>query len=533
MIERVIENWLASVNERQYQLQFCQMLAAEGETVIYVSKHGPAELGKDVITVDSNGTPKCYQLKRGDIDLKGWRGFEGEINQLVEIDPHHPSLPADPPRHESYFVTSGTISDPVLNAISHKNATWAKRGYGPLRCLQKHELVTRFRDAQGKFFPIDPVDLKSFLELYTSSGQAPLEKEKFAEFIEGLLSTVGGSPSNLDVRRAAASSVLIATYALQNQTRENNHWAVFEGWIVTGGAILCLATKSKSPKPYWLYSFELCREQAQLALNTLSDECQERRGQFVQGSPFSDGYVYRVRMTLLCGLLAALRLSPGPDKQGDGWKKTVAFIDDFLLANHAKMQLWGEAAVPCFIMTALGLERRGHHALSERTIVQLVGTICAVNGKKAPAPGLTNPYWSIERSLRLYLGLDPQNREEFLGTSYTLLSLVHMLARRGLKHTLKLLWADLTTVDCATLIFRDSFEWLAWKARTAVLDTRAPNQPEHWNALIEAATSQASANLPENLTAYGSFAAFFLLVYPQRCHPALVKTIDDWSRSAD
>lgn len=532
MIERVIENWLTSVNERQYQLQFCQMLASEGEIVIYVSKHGPAELGKDVITIAPSGTPRCYQLKRGDIDLKAWRGFEGEINQLVEIDPHHPSLPADPPKHESYFVTSGTVSDPVLNAISHKNATWAKRGYGPLRCLQKHELVTRFRDAQG-IFPIDPLDLKSFLELYTSRGQAPLEKEKFAEFIEGLLSTAGGSPSNLEVRRAAASSVLIATYALQNQTRENNHWAVFEGWIVTGAAILWLATKSKAPKPYWSYSFELCHEQAQNALNAMSDECQERGGQFFQGSPFSDGYVYRVRMTLLCGLLAALRLSLGPDEQGDNWEKTVAFIDEFLLANHAKMQLWGEAAVPYFIMTALGLERRGRHALSERIIVQIVRTICTVSGKGAPAPGLTNPYWSIEQSLRLYLGLDPQNREEFLGTSYTLLSLVHMLARRELKQTLKLLWADLTGVDYATLIFKDSFEWLTWKSTSALLDTRAPNQPEHWNALVEAATGQPSANLPENLIACGSFAACFLLVYPQRCHPALVKTIDDWSRSAD
>lgn len=33
MLERVIENWLASVNERQYQIPFCQLLAAEGEKV--------------------------------------------------------------------------------------------------------------------------------------------------------------------------------------------------------------------------------------------------------------------------------------------------------------------------------------------------------------------------------------------------------------------------------------------------------------------------------------------------------------------
>ena len=37
MIERVVENWLTSANERQYQIPFCQVLSSEGETVIYAS----------------------------------------------------------------------------------------------------------------------------------------------------------------------------------------------------------------------------------------------------------------------------------------------------------------------------------------------------------------------------------------------------------------------------------------------------------------------------------------------------------------
>jgi hypothetical protein len=45
VIERVIENWLTSANERSYQIPFCQLLAAEGETVIYISSHGPFEQG--------------------------------------------------------------------------------------------------------------------------------------------------------------------------------------------------------------------------------------------------------------------------------------------------------------------------------------------------------------------------------------------------------------------------------------------------------------------------------------------------------
>jgi hypothetical protein len=45
VIERVIENWLTNANERSYQLAFCQLLASEGESVVYVSPHGSLEQG--------------------------------------------------------------------------------------------------------------------------------------------------------------------------------------------------------------------------------------------------------------------------------------------------------------------------------------------------------------------------------------------------------------------------------------------------------------------------------------------------------
>ncbi len=230
-------------------------------------------------------------------------------------------------------------------------------------------------------------------------------------------------------------------------------------------------------------------------------------------------------MTVISGLLAARRLASILDRD-TGIDDTSGFLDDFFLTNCRKLQLWGEGAVPFFLLTALGLEQHGHHALSEQMMVQLIAAICIVNGKNARGVGLTNPYWTIEKSLRLNLGLEPYNREEFLGTSYTLESLVQMLARRGLKQTLKHLWPQLTTMDYATMVFHESYEWLIWKARTAVLDTRGPAQPERWQTLVEAAEGMDHANLPEVLRARPSFIACFLLVYPHRFHPALVRHLD-------
>jgi len=71
MNERLVENWLISVNEKTFQIPFCQMLTAEGYTVLHLSRHGPFEEGKDVIALDPAGTPCAFQLK----------GAKGKISQ--------------------------------------------------------------------------------------------------------------------------------------------------------------------------------------------------------------------------------------------------------------------------------------------------------------------------------------------------------------------------------------------------------------------------------------------------------------------
>jgi len=76
VIERIVENWLTSANERGYQIPFSQVLMLEGHTVLYVSKHGPMEQGKDIITIGPDSVPCAYQLKAGNINLETWRRIE-------------------------------------------------------------------------------------------------------------------------------------------------------------------------------------------------------------------------------------------------------------------------------------------------------------------------------------------------------------------------------------------------------------------------------------------------------------------------
>ncbi len=308
MIERVVENWLTSANERQYQIPFCQLLASEGETVIYASPHGALEQGKDVITIGTDKVPCAYQLKAGRINLKAWQDIKGEIDELVELPISHPSIRSGK-SHRPYLVTNGVVSDTVLNRIESTNKVWKKYNPNPLRLIQSAELITRFVNVHGSFLPRETKDFSSFLELIVNAGRGPFDKARFSSFLESIVPVRPSKPVvPRDVGRSASSAVLLTSYIVQGCEREQNYWAVFEAWITSASYILAAASKHGTPAKWWAKSFDLCELAAVRALESLCQECVRNQTLFTQGEPFTDGAFYPIRITILAGTLSALSL---------------------------------------------------------------------------------------------------------------------------------------------------------------------------------------------------------------------------------
>ena len=95
MRERLVEHWLTRTNERGYQTPFCQLLVAQGYTIVHVSPHGPFEQGKDVIAIGPSGAPVAYQLKAGNITTQRWRTeVRPEVEELLDVPIKHPSVVA-------------------------------------------------------------------------------------------------------------------------------------------------------------------------------------------------------------------------------------------------------------------------------------------------------------------------------------------------------------------------------------------------------------------------------------------------------
>lgn len=498
------------------------MLESEGESLVHVSTHGPFELGKDIITIGVDNIPRAYQLKGGNVGMKEWRSFKGELDQLVEYEIDNPEIKSRK-RHIPLFVTNGNINDAVKNAVRVANKGWTRHGAKALNIVSGPQLRSRFLKAHGRFLPREPLHFKRFLELYISDGRAPLDKAKLSIFLEKLLPFEETKLAAREAQRASASSVLFTGYCLRPAEQEQNHWALFEGWVICASYVTALGLKFGVDEKWWKPSFDLCILGAKTALVALTAECKANNTKFVAGNALVDGHFYHVRLLLLVGLLSALDLhlmiagEERPEKLFI-WE----FVDRYV--PHAKMN--GEWGVPFCALSELLLDSHGSAKRSAPLSASTVDTLARVNSIDAPKPGLPNPYYGPEECVRLLMGLDRQARQEsFVGHSYGLEAMVQFLARRNLRINVRHLWPKITSVDYISFHPKPLWKVFVWRSKDGSLDTRKPGRPQSWAELVHDA-EMPPHDVPDFLVSHPEFTIFFVLVFPHRFTTDTLKIID-------
>ncbi|HEY1950689.1 MAG TPA: hypothetical protein VGG97_26985 [Bryobacteraceae bacterium] len=110
MINDVIESYLDSVEEREFDAPFIALLRAMGYRDIHFL-HGSFEFGKDFIAkgeFDGASMQFVFQTKAGDINLKSWSECRGQIDMLRTDSTAHPAFDITLPR-KAVFVTTGRL----------------------------------------------------------------------------------------------------------------------------------------------------------------------------------------------------------------------------------------------------------------------------------------------------------------------------------------------------------------------------------------------------------------------------------------
>lgn len=522
MIERAIENWLSNTNERNYQVPFCQVLLHKGHKVIYVSSHRPMEQGKDIITIDSIGNYYAFQLKTGSIDLKRWRNILGEVKELIELPIIHPSVDKTKV-HKSFLVTNGEITDEVRIQIDQINEDNQRKGreYSYLDVINGKALLKEFLDAEGEFIPKGLEDFRLFLELFLADGTDFLLKDKYFDFLN--MAIFKDAPrQKSDAINGISSSVVIAAYLLNPYQIQRNYYALFEAWTCLTACMVRYAQKTGLKKEDWIDSLNLVISEIARNLSLLKDETLERED-FLEGSWLGDGgLLYRARATIVLGALATLEIYLHmADEKYIQDKKLLELIKD----NIPILWFWGESAFPYFFSLIKYLELNNEGQIAQSLLNTLFLGIVNENSLRRPI-GLANPYYSANDVLETVLGIDTGKIDfsQFSGSSYTLETMILMIARRNGREALEKNWRKLSHIQFKEFKpdnFEDTF---VWRTEEGSNHAAFPKATRSWAELIKKANDLSE--VPDLYLKYSELLHFFILVCPHRTNKLLIGLLD-------
>ena len=529
MLERVIENWLDKATERSFEQPFCYMLSAEGHTIIHLTRHGAMEMGKDIITIAPDGTPCAFQLKAGDISLAKWRTEVSlQVEDLVVGQINHPSVDSSK-HHRSYIVTNGNIAEEVSRAIDDRNRTWESQNqpYLRLKTIVRGQLLEKAQGLGNNLWPTELVDIKTLLEMFLEGGQGVLPKEKLASLFESTfplkLLDNERKPSKKDCERVIASAAILCAIATSGFSRENNHVAEIEAWVLYLSYVLALAEQWKLSAKAYENEFEIATHSIYNSLANLCDEIKERK-EFIEGDPLADSYIYNVRMTWLLGLMSIYALWRG--SKGEPKNEADDFLREFCKEKRIRLDLWGEAAIPQWLAFLWYFRKINGTREQDDVLDGLVSVICEQNGPKGRRP-LASPYYGPEDILPyIFEVAEEPLMDSFRGQSYALEGLIHLYVRRNWKQRMKSLWPDVTRLMYQSFEPENFCDFYRWRNKEGKNWAVSPQYTQEWEELRALASESDGACIPPSIKKYPILLLLFLCVYPHRMNAKILRWLD-------
>lgn len=520
MKERLVEDWLTRINERGYELPFCQSLLSQGYRILRCG-HSPTEHGKDVLALSPDGAVCAYQLKTGDFSQADVGEHHAQITMLVETRPIHPGLPGSF-EYRPFLVTTGEYKDPAVSLIKELNAGWQHRKLPSLTLVGGRQLLAGFIKLSSDFWPVDAPEVRRFRELYLVDGRGDLDINQFAKF---LIEILRGVKSGLDLERRAAAANLFSSYLLGDFYKHADHWSIVRGWSVCAAQIAWAGLSGKHPEKHWADACKIAKDAALIALEELAKEVVSERAFDVRERELDD--YTRTRNTCALSAAACWQLTCNQtNSQKPEFQATLG-----LLLNHlqrGRLLFWGEGALSQFLMLMWMLERGGHKIPAHALLLGLVKGVAEKNAKLSQDP-YEDPYTSTDDSLAKLFGKqqDTDLPRRKVVESYSLFPMVMLAVRRNLRQQLDELWRPIT--DVALTWFRPDApdDGLLWHCDKGKEYSQAFARPQSWKELQELASRDDRERVPKILQDDVGFALLFSLVFQHRTQLSLIKQLDD------
>jgi len=484
------------------------------------------EAGKDIVTVAPDEVLCAFQLKSGNISLAKWRNeISSQIDDLVCGPIIHPSV--DPSEHHrSYLVTNGRIEEEVSRAIDDRNRGWVNQGLPSyhLKTIVRGELFEKAKRLGIDLWPSELTDIKTLLEMFLENGKGVLPKEKLASLLESTFALDNEeTPSENHCKRTIASAALLCAIATSSFSNETNHTAEIEAWMLYIAYVFALVEKWELASNVYKSEIEIATQSLYDSLLNLCSEIKERDN-FIEGDPFADSYVYRVRMTWLLGLMSVYALWRCTDKVDRD--DTDDFLREFCKGKQNLLELWGEAAIPQFLAFLWYFRKINATRQSDDFLCFLISSICKRNGPKGKG-SLASPYYEAEDILPHIFGItDEPLMDTFKGESYVLEGLVHLYVRRNWKQTMKSLWPGITRLGYLSFEPESFCDFYRWRNEKGTVKIVFPKHTQEWEKLKALSFKSEGACIPPTIKNDPILLLLFLCVYPHRMNAEIIRWLD-------
>jgi hypothetical protein len=247
--ERLLENWLDNASERSYQAPFCQILSAQGHTVVHSTRHRPIEFGKDVLTLAPDGTPCAYQLKgnpSGHLTLNQFREIQAQLFELAIHPLDHPELPDIP--HRACLVTNGEIEEEARLSLRELNRRVVRNGAPRIEAITRGHLLRWARNLGADLWPSELRDASDLLSLLVADGTGQLPFERLHRLLRdslGLREDASAIKGAAALARGATSAGILTAVALKNFYEKRNHVAIISAWTLYSAYVIGACARAK------------------------------------------------------------------------------------------------------------------------------------------------------------------------------------------------------------------------------------------------------------------------------------------------
>ena len=443
VVDRLVESWLDSQGERQYQPAFVQLLVSEGWSVLHNTRHSPIEFGKDVIARSPDGELFCFQLKGNPstrVTKTEAQGLLPQVIELIELAPSNLYRKGDEP-HVAVFVTNGTVDEEAELLFTKAGERTAASSCPASRfeIVTRGDLLARFVKVAGQVWPTSIDGTRAILNLMAEDGRKLPSPQSIGEV---LLATVPVPEKELSqpARTARLNALLLVAEIIRAPWQAAaNHYAMFSITILT---VVHALRFSDTPK-----RLETAKQYAELALEHARDLISESQSSgfaadevWAEHSPLDEWDVMweRGRLTALCAAILAFR----PDK--DTPQGLVSHRDTLVATSVRQPMLWGFGAVPAYLVRWWAYERRGGVDTDQvlgLTLTSLFRAAKRLNGH-SPIPG---PYYDFTdvwawRNQMPNVADNAIFEDNFERRVWFGRALLQVLARRGAKERCQEVW---------------------------------------------------------------------------------------------